>query len=136
MVCEKARKILGLLYRRFYNASAGTLCQLYLSLVRPYASPVWSPHLAKDKELIEGVQKFALRIASKNWTMTYHDLLNDFNLPTLETRRCEARLIILFKITRNLCACRVEFPVEWLLVLTAAKCACQNQSIRTDAYVK
>lgn len=33
-----------------------------------YASPVWSPHLAKDKELVEGVRKSALRVASKNWT--------------------------------------------------------------------
>ena len=46
--CSKARKILGLLYRRFYNnVNNGTLLQLYLSLVRPHlecASPVWNPH--------------------------------------------------------------------------------------------
>ena len=64
-----------------------------------YASPVWSPHLAKDKELVEGVQ----RVASKNWTITYHDLLDQFSLPTLEipyrnTYRCEASLTIVFKI--------------------------------------
>ena len=55
MVFNKARKLLGLLHRRLNNAPASTLFQLYL--VRPhleYASPVWSPHLAKDKELIEG----------------------------------------------------------------------------------
>ena len=35
-VCSKAKKIFGLLYRRFYNnASKDTLLQLYLSLVRP-----------------------------------------------------------------------------------------------------
>ena len=65
MVCDKDRKLLGLLYRKFYDASAAdTLCHLYLSMVRPhleYASPVWSPHLARDKELIKSVQKFALR---------------------------------------------------------------------------
>ena len=48
-VCSKARKVLGLLYRRFYNnASKDTLLQLYLSLVRPhleYASPVWNPYM-------------------------------------------------------------------------------------------
>ena len=48
-VCSKARKILGLLYQRFYNnASKDTLLQLYLSLVRPhleYASPVWNPYM-------------------------------------------------------------------------------------------
>ena len=78
MVCNKARKILGLIYRKFYNASSNTLLQLYISSVRPhleYASPVWSPHLAKDTDLIEGVQKFALRIASKQWSKSYDDLL-------------------------------------------------------------
>ena len=48
-VCSKARKILGLLYRRYYQYSdSRTLCQLYLSLVRPhldYATQVWDPHL-------------------------------------------------------------------------------------------
>ena len=52
-VCSKARKILGLLYRKFYNnAPSNSLVQLYLSLVRPhldYASAIWSPHVKKDK---------------------------------------------------------------------------------------
>ena len=45
-VCSKPRKILGLLYQRFYNnASKDTLLHLYLSLVKPhleYTSPVWN----------------------------------------------------------------------------------------------
>ena len=36
-VCTKARKILGLLYRRFYQfCSSDVLRQLYISLVRPH----------------------------------------------------------------------------------------------------
>ena len=36
-ICSKARKILGLLYRRFYNNAPGSaLLQLYISLVRPH----------------------------------------------------------------------------------------------------
>ena len=50
-VCSKAKQILGLLYRRFYNHAEGaTLMQLYLSLIRPhleYACPVWDPHTMK-----------------------------------------------------------------------------------------
>ena len=46
-VCNKARRLLGLLYRRFYQQSEPeTLLKLYMSLVRPhleYASQVWSP---------------------------------------------------------------------------------------------
>jgi len=42
-VCSKAKQILGLLYRKFYNYAEGdTLKQLYLSLITPhleYACP-------------------------------------------------------------------------------------------------
>ena len=51
-ICSKARKILGLLYRRFsLDTEPHALLQLYLSLVRPhleYGSQVWDPHLQKD----------------------------------------------------------------------------------------
>ena len=62
--CAKAKKILGLLYRQFYNHTPGNaMLQLYLSLVRPhldYVASIWSPHMKKDKTLLENVQKFAL----------------------------------------------------------------------------
>ena len=55
--CTKAKKILGLLYRRFYqHADQDTLRQLYISIVRPhmeYAAPVW------------GTQKISVITASK-----------------------------------------------------------------------
>ena len=51
-MCAKAKRMVGLLYRRFYkDASPQTLFQIYLALVRPhteYASQVWDPHLQKD----------------------------------------------------------------------------------------
>ena len=70
-VSTKARKIIGLLYRKYYNfTSPATLLQLYKSLVRPhleYASAIWSPYLQKDKILLEKVQKLALRMVTKHW---------------------------------------------------------------------
>ena len=65
-VCTKAKRILGLLYRKFYNhTTSEAMLQLYISLVRPhveYAATVWSPHLQKDVHALESVQKFALRM--------------------------------------------------------------------------
>ena len=73
--CAKAKKILGLLYRRFYNhSSSECLKQLYLSLVRPhldYAAQVWDPYLQKDVQLLENMQKFALKLISHNWSTSY-----------------------------------------------------------------
>ena len=64
-VQHKNKKIIGLLYRKFYNfTSPATLLQLYKSLVRPIledASAIWSPYLEKDKSMLEQVQKFALQ---------------------------------------------------------------------------
>ena len=66
--CTKAKKILGLLYRRFYHdADQDTLRQLYISIVQPhmeYAAPVWDPHLRKDQDLLESAQKFACKMCT------------------------------------------------------------------------
>ena len=63
-ISTKAKKLVGLLYRRFYrNTDSQSLLQLYLALVRPpteYASQVWNPHMQKDIDRLERVQKFAL----------------------------------------------------------------------------
>ena len=50
-----------------------------LSLVRPhldYAAQVWDSHLQKDVQLVENVQKFAIKLASHNWSTSYHDVLS------------------------------------------------------------
>ena len=106
-VCSKAKKILGLLYRRFYNHAEGdTLKQLYLSLIRPhleYACPVWDPHTMKDKVLLEDVQKFAFRMATKQWDSGYQDLLDIMNVLSLADRRLQLRLSLLYKIVHGMC---------------------------------
>lgn len=47
-ICKKARKLLGTVYRKYYQFSnSRKLLLLYLTLIRPhleYASPVWSPY--------------------------------------------------------------------------------------------
>ena len=105
--CAKAKKILGLLYRRFYNhSSSECLKQLYLSLVRPhldYAAQVWDPYLQKDVQLLENTQKFALKLISHNWSTSYQDLLSLSDLPTLSTRRLHLKLSQVYKIVYNLC---------------------------------
>ena len=66
------------LYRQFYlNADSDTLRQFYLSCIRPhleYACTVWDPCLAKERTLLEGVQKFACKVCCKSWSMDYESI--------------------------------------------------------------
>ena len=77
-ICSKVRRVLGILYLQFYsNSTCAVLLQLYLPLVRPhleYAAAVWSPHLKRDIALIEGVQKFALRMVMGELAMIIYSL--------------------------------------------------------------
>lgn len=109
-ICCKAKKMVGLLYRRFYkNADSQSLFQLYLALVRPhteYASQVWNPYLQRDIQQLERIQRFALRMCAKQWDLGYDDLLNFFNVPSLVDRRKYLSLCTMYKIVHNL----VYFP--------------------------
>ena len=105
-ICTKARKLLGLLYCQFANNTiTQVMVKLYLSLIRPhfeYGAQVWHPHLIKDKNELESVQKFGLRICSRKWTASYQKLLDIFQLPSLEKPRLFLSLSTFFKIIHNL----------------------------------
>ena len=85
-ICNKARRILGLIYRKFSrNTDCFVTLRLYLALVRPhleYAVQVWNPHLVMDKNRLEKVQKFALRVCAQNYNYTYEDLLKFLHYKT------------------------------------------------------
>ena len=59
--------------------------------------------MKKDKVALENVQKFACRMATKSWDSSYEDLLDLVDLPSLESRRLETRLYLLYKIIHKLC---------------------------------
>ena len=109
-LCTKTRKLIGLLYRRFYkSADTKTLLQLYKSFIRPhleYCSIVWDPYLTKDVETLEKVQRFGLRVCLKNWTMSHDQLLQQANVSSLSVRRAHSKLCHIFKIMNDL----TDFP--------------------------
>ena len=93
--CLKSRRLVGLLYRQFYNyADSNTLRQFYLSCIRPhleYACTVWDPHPTKDITLLENVQKFACKICCKSWLMDYESMLTYLDIPSLQQRRLQLK---------------------------------------------
>ena len=103
------------------NSGENCALQLYLSLIRPhleYACPVWDSHTMKDKVLLE---KFALRMATKQWDSGYQELLDIMNVPSLADRRLQLKLALLYKIVHGMC----YFPSDILCTLT-------NYSLRTN----
>ena len=74
-IATKTRKKIGLLYRRFYkHAQKDTLRALYVALIRPhleYGIPVWDPHLQKDINVLEAVQRFSTKVCVKSWNSIY-----------------------------------------------------------------
>ena len=90
----------------FYSANQDTLKQLYTSLVCPhleYACQVWDPHLVKDKKALEDVQKFGCRLAAHQWDSGYQELLDLFELQSLEQCRLDFKLGLMFRIIHRLC---------------------------------
>ena len=81
--------------------------KLYKSLVRPileYCSPVWCPHLKKDLNTLEKVQRRASKCALGNigQDMPYEERLKLLKWPSLEQRRLFSSLIECYKTINRL----------------------------------
>ena len=72
LICKKAKRTLGFLYRCFGKGTADpkALSKLYKSLVLPifnYCSCVWDPQYKENIIKLEKVQSFAARLATGKW---------------------------------------------------------------------
>ena len=74
---------------------------MYLQYVRPhleFAVPSWCPWLESDKEVLEKVQRRAIKMVSGLQSNTYEDRLRELGLTTLEERRHQADMVQTYKI--------------------------------------
>ena len=77
------------------------IISLYMSLVRPhleYCIQAWRPHMRKDIDKLERVQRRATRLISEISQLSYEERLQQCRLTTLETRRIRGDQIEVFKI--------------------------------------
>ena len=106
-VCKKARRYLGMLYRKFYGyVGPDTFLLFYLTYVRPhleYAAVVWDPHQQGQITSLENVQKFALRACTRDWKAGYDTLLEKCKIPTLAQRRQFMKLCFMYQVVNQLC---------------------------------
>ena len=78
-ISVKATRMLNFIRRNFYNCSKEIKSRAYLTLVRPILfSPVWDPHLVKDRDQIEKVQRAAAHWISSDyrWSSSVSSMLN------------------------------------------------------------
>ena len=74
---------------------------LYKTYVRPhleFAGQAWAPWTAADKDLLENVQRRAVRMVSGLKSANYEDRLRELDITTLEERRHQADMLYVYKV--------------------------------------
>lgn len=97
---KKANQVLGQMSRGITYRDKYTFTRLYKVYVRPhlqYCSSAWSPYNVADKELLEQVQKRAVKMIS-NLQGTYEQKLKVLGLATLEESRVRGDMIEMYKM--------------------------------------
>lgn len=98
---KRANAVLGQMKRAFTYRDKTTWVKLYKVYVRPhleYCVQAWSPYLEKDRELLEAVQKRAVRMIKGLKGKTYEERLQECNLTSLTARRQRGDLLEVWKI--------------------------------------
>ena len=99
IAARKGNQILGLIRRNIAYRDNRLIIPLYISLVRPhleYCIQAWRPHMSKDIDKLERVQRRATRLISE--ISSYEERFQQCRLTTLETRRIRGDQIEVFKI--------------------------------------
>ena len=110
-VTKKANNSLAFLRRNLARCPTKIKAQCYQTLVRPileYASPVWDPHTNSNINKLEAVQRRAARFVTGDYrtTSSTTDMLTRLQWPTLQERRCTAKVIMIYRISY----CLVDIP--------------------------
>ena len=96
---------LAVLRRTIVSRDKAIFLKLYKQLVRShleYAVSVWNPHLKRDIERIEKVQRCASKCINGMQSKSYQDRLRILGIDSLQKRSCVFNLVELLKIIDNL----------------------------------
>ncbi len=111
---NKANSQLGLIRRSFDALEPETFTMLFKSLVRThleYCNAVTYPIFAKQRILLEGVQRRATKLLPGLEDLPYPERLKRLKLPSLQYRRTRGDVIEVYKYVHNIYKVK-ELPVE------------------------
>ena len=112
-LASKASSTLGLLRRNLSLCPKKLREQAYISLIRSrleYCAAIWDPHLEKDTQQLEAIQRRAARFVVQDFSRysSVKSYLNDLKWAPLKDRQRDIRLTFLFKIVTGRVAVQAE----------------------------
>ena len=108
-ITKKANSTLGFLRRNLRKCPPKCRLNAYLSLVRStleYGSIIWDPHLKKDIDALERIQRAAARFITGDYKTrtpgSIQHMMTKLELTSLQVRRKQLRLTFLYKVIEGL----------------------------------
>ena len=98
---SQANRLIGLIKISFESIDEDMFKHLYNTLIRPlleYCVQAWSPHLRKDIDLLENVQRRATKLVWRLKDMDYETRLRELDLTSLEDRRTRGDMIYTYRL--------------------------------------
>ena len=113
---KKANNTIASLRRNIPRCAGEIKTQCYTTLVRPvieYAATAWDPDTARNIQQLEAVQRRAARFFTGDYktTSSTSQMITNLGWSSLQQRRIEARLVMMYRITHDL----VDIPAAQYL---------------------